>query len=51
MKYSVAKREDGWHVIDHEDYDVSYVSYETKREAMESARIYNKESNHDKERS
>lgn len=39
-KYSVAKRKDGWHVIDSEGFDVSYVGYDTKREAVESARVY-----------
>jgi hypothetical protein len=43
MKFSVAKRADGWHVVDDEGYDVSYVSYDTKREALESARIWTKE--------
>jgi hypothetical protein len=42
-KYSVTKRKDGWHVVDDEGFDVSYVSYETKREAMESARTYQQE--------
>ncbi len=43
MRYTVAKREDGWHVVDEDGFDVSYVSYETKREAVESARIYRDE--------
>ena len=49
MFYTVAKREDGWHVVDSEGYDISYVSYDTKREALESARIYTQEAkDHDR---
>lgn len=43
--YQVAKRQDGWHVIDLDGYDVSYVSYDTKKEALESARIFTQEQN------
>ena len=37
--YAVQKRQDGWHVVDSEGYDVSYVTYSTKREALESAAV------------
>lgn len=43
MTYAVAKRADGWHVVDSDGYDVSYVSYDTKGEAKDSARIYHRE--------
>lgn len=43
MQYSIAKRTDGWHVIDEEGYDVSYIGYDTKREAMDSLRSLERE--------
>lgn len=49
-KFNVAKRADGWHVIDSDGFDVSYVSYDTKREALESARIHAAEARRNEER-
>lgn len=43
MKYGIEKRQDGWHVVDHQGYDVSYVSYDTKREAVEAFKVLKSE--------
>jgi hypothetical protein len=37
--YAPMKRDGFWWVIDSEGYEVSYVGYETKKEALEAARI------------
>jgi hypothetical protein len=37
--YAPMKRDGLWWVIDSEGYEVSYVGYETKKEALEAARI------------
>jgi hypothetical protein len=41
--FSLARRGDGWHVVDHEGYDVSYVSYETRKEALHSLKVLQEE--------
>jgi hypothetical protein len=37
--YTPMKRDGLWWVMDSEGYEVSYVGYETKKEAIEAARI------------
>jgi len=37
---NVVKFRDGWHVVDDEGFDVSYVAYDTKREALDSLKVY-----------
>ncbi len=37
--YTLEQHRGLWWVIDHEGYEVSYVGYETKREAEEARRI------------
>jgi hypothetical protein len=39
LTYTATKRDGLWWVMDSEGYEVSYVGYETKKEAMKSARI------------
>ena len=38
-KYTVAKRDGLWWVLDEDGYEISYVGYETKKEALELARV------------
>jgi hypothetical protein len=41
MKYmQVTKARGLWWVLDEDGYEVSYVGYDTKREALESARVF-----------
>jgi hypothetical protein len=37
---SIERRGDGWHVLDQEGYDVSYITYETKKEALDALKVY-----------
>jgi hypothetical protein len=39
MKYTVIKRDGLWWVVDAEGFEVSYVGYELKKEALDSARV------------
>jgi hypothetical protein len=37
--YYVAVRNKAWHVLDSDGYEVAYVSYDTKKEAVAAAKV------------
>ena len=37
--YTVAKARNLWWVYDHEGYEVSYIGYDLKKDALESAKV------------